>query len=167
MFQFTPKNPHRNQINHLKKVPKGARGKLWKSRVIQPFCLCGSERLGWRIVLSISIFPNGLDGDRNLFLSLASNLFGITILNQPKVSVERIWVNFVKCLPFRGSLLLNYILEMTSRDVKRMYHHHGAGNGALSIPPHKCLFVADPQRVLTHTSHITNIYRSTTDSAMM
>ena len=85
----------------------------------------------------------------------------------PKVSVERIWVNFVKCLPFRGSLLPKYILVMTSHDVKRMYHHHGAGNGALSIPPYKCLFVADPQCVLTHTSHITKIYRSTTDSAMM
>lgn len=71
----------------LQETHKGARGKLWKSRVMQPFCLCGSERLGWRIVLSISlsIFPNGLDGDRNLFQSLASNPFEITILNQPKV----------------------------------------------------------------------------------
>ena len=48
-------------LTKLKKVPKGARGKLWKSIVMQPFCLCGSERLGWRIVLFISIFPNGLD----------------------------------------------------------------------------------------------------------
>ena len=46
----------------LKKVPKGARGKLWKSRVMQPFCLADQNDWDEELSYLYLYFPMDLMG---------------------------------------------------------------------------------------------------------